>query len=64
MGIYGMLVGVHGRSRSKIVCRTQWLKRLVELSDAHQLTVQLPYYPPYQSKYNPVERLWRVLENH
>ncbi|RLJ21773.1 hypothetical protein DJ030_03345 [bacterium endosymbiont of Escarpia laminata] len=57
-----MLVGVHGRSRSRIVRRTQWLKRLVELSDAHQLTVQLPYYPPYQS--NPVERLWRVLENH
>lgn len=44
--------------------RSQWLKRLVELSDAHQLTVQLAYYPPYHSKYNPVERLWGVLENH
>ena len=44
--------------------RTQWLKRLVELSDAHQLTIQLAYYPPYYSKYNPVERLWGVLENH
>jgi hypothetical protein len=44
--------------------RTQWLKRLVELSDAHQLTIQLAYYPPYHSKYNPVERLWGVLENH
>ena len=38
--------------------RTQWLKRLVELSDAHQLTIQLAYYPPYHSEYNPVERLW------
>ncbi len=44
--------------------RTQWLKRLVELSDAHQLTIQLACYPPYHSKFNPVERLWGVLENH
>ena len=44
--------------------RTQWLKRLVELADAHQVTIQLAYYPPYHSKYNPVERLWGVLENH
>ncbi|MCU7880911.1 MAG: hypothetical protein KZQ66_16050 [Candidatus Thiodiazotropha sp. (ex Lucinoma aequizonata)] len=28
------------------------------------LTIQLVYYPPYHSKYNPVERLWGVLENH
>ena len=40
--------------------RTQWLKRLVELADVHQLTIQLAYYPPYHSKYNPVERLWGV----
>ena len=44
--------------------RTQWLKRLVELADSHNLTIQLAYYPPYHSKYNPVERLWGVLENH
>lgn len=44
--------------------RTQWLKRLVELADAQQLTIQLAYYPPYHSKYNPVERMWGVLENH
>ena len=44
--------------------RTQWLKRLVELAEAYHLTIQLAYYPPYHSKYNPVERLWGVLENH
>jgi len=22
------------------------------------------YYPPYHSKYNPIERTWAVLENH
>ncbi|MCU7882068.1 MAG: hypothetical protein KZQ66_08095 [Candidatus Thiodiazotropha sp. (ex Lucinoma aequizonata)] len=41
----------------------QWLKRLTELSDTHQFTIQLAYYPPYHSKYNPLERLWGVLEN-
>lgn len=44
--------------------RTQWLKRLVELADTHQVIIQLAYYPPYHSKYNPIERLWGVLENH
>jgi len=44
--------------------RTQWLKRLVDLSDATGIRVELAYYPPYHSKYNPVERLWGVLENH
>jgi Rhodopirellula transposase DDE domain len=24
----------------------------------------LAYYPPYPSKYNPIERVWGVLENH
>jgi len=44
--------------------RTQWLNRLVQFSDAYGVTIQLAYYPPYHSKYNPIERLWGVLENH
>lgn len=44
--------------------RTQWLKRLTEIADAHGITITLAYYPPYHSKYNPVERLWGILENH
>ena len=44
--------------------RTQWLKRIIELSDQTGLTIKLAYYPPYHSKYNPVERLWGVLEKH
>ncbi|MBC7965546.1 MAG: hypothetical protein H7Z17_06410 [Fuerstia sp.] len=43
--------------------RTQFMKRLVEFSDRHQLAVELAYYPPYHSKYNPVERCWGILEN-
>ena len=45
-------------------CRTQFMKRLVEFSDQHQLTLELAYYPPYHSKYNPIERCWGILENH
>ncbi|UOA10803.1 hypothetical protein [Methylobacter sp. S3L5C] len=26
--------------------------------------VQLLYYPPYHSKYNPIERCWGILEQH
>ena len=25
--------------------------------------MRLAYYPPYHSKYNPIERCWRILEN-
>ena len=44
--------------------RTQFMQRLTELVDATGLTLQLAYYPPYHSKYNPIERIWGVLEQH
>jgi hypothetical protein len=44
--------------------RTQFMKRLVDFSDRHQLAVELAYYPPYHSKYNPIERCWGILEGH
>jgi len=44
--------------------RTQWLARLVEFVAQTGLAVQLAYYPPYHSKYNPIERCWGVLERH
>ena len=44
--------------------RTQWVKRLVDFVDQTGLIVQLAYYPPYHSKYNPIERCWGVLEQH
>jgi hypothetical protein len=42
--------------------RTQFIKRIVEFSNKYSITVQLAYYPPYHSKYNPVERTWAALE--
>jgi hypothetical protein len=44
--------------------RSQFLKRLLEFVDKYKLSIQLAYYPPYHSKYNPVERCWGSLENH
>jgi hypothetical protein len=44
--------------------RTQFLKRMVELSDLIGKPIQLLYYPPYHSKYNPIERCWGILEQH
>jgi hypothetical protein len=44
--------------------RTQFMARLTAFADAMGLTIQLAYYPPYHSKYNPIERVWGVLEQH
>lgn len=44
--------------------RTQFMQRITELVDTFQVTVELAYYPPYHSKYNPIERVWGVLEQH
>ncbi|KPA10356.1 Rhodopirellula transposase family protein [Candidatus Magnetomorum sp. HK-1] len=44
--------------------RTQFIKRIVDFALLNTITVKLAYYPPYHSKYNPVERVWGVLENH
>lgn len=44
--------------------RTQFMYRMTALVDKFRLSIQLAYYPPYHSKYNPVERVWGVLENY
>jgi len=44
--------------------RTQFIKRIVEFAESKSIDVSLAYYPPYHSKYNPVERVWGILENH
>jgi len=42
--------------------RTQFLKRMVEFADWSGLEIHLVYYPPYHSKYNPIERCWSSLQ--
>jgi len=44
--------------------RTQFMFRLVQFVQHYQVSVRLAYYPPYHSKYNPIERCWGILENH
>ena len=44
--------------------RTQFMKRMVEFADRNALEIVLVYYPPYHSKYNPIERCWGILEEH
>lgn len=44
--------------------RTQFMRRIVDFVDAFQLHVHLADYPPYHSQYNPIERVWGILEQH
>ena len=44
--------------------RTQFLNRMVQFADPIGKPIQLLYYPPYHSKYNPIERCWGILELH
>jgi hypothetical protein len=44
--------------------RTKFLKRMVGFAREYRLDIELAYYPPYHSKYNPIERCWGILELH
>jgi len=44
--------------------RTQFMKRIVDFCLSSQISLQLAYYPPYHSKYNPIERCFGWLEKH
>jgi transposase len=44
--------------------RTQFIKRITEFADQTGLAIRLVYYPPYHSKYNPIERGFGILEQH
>lgn len=44
--------------------RTQFIKRAVDFSNQHGVSIRFAYYPPYHSKYNPVERTHGALEQY
>ena len=44
--------------------RTQFMKRIQDMSNKYDIQIQLAYYPPYHSKYNPVERTFGALEQY
>lgn len=42
--------------------RSQFMSRIVALADSTGLEIHMVYYPPYHSKYNPIEHYWGGLE--
>jgi Rhodopirellula transposase DDE domain len=44
--------------------RTQFMKRIQDFCNQNRIKIQLAYYPPYHSKYNPIERTFGILEQH
>src|SRR2546427_9401501 len=42
--------------------RTQIPDRMVQFANDIHKPIQLLYYPPYHSKYHPIERCWGILE--
>jgi hypothetical protein len=44
--------------------RTQFIKRALDFANDHGVSIRLAYYPPYHSKYNPVERTHGALEQY
>lgn len=37
---------------------------MVQFAQTYDVSVRLADYPPYHSKYNPIERCWGMLEQH
>jgi hypothetical protein len=52
----------NGSERSGV--RTQFLHRMGQFVDTIGKPIQLLYYPPYHSKYHPIERCWGMMELH
>ena len=44
--------------------RTQFLYRMIQFAKKEKLQIELIYYPPYHSKYNPIERCRGALEQY
>jgi len=42
--------------------RSQFMMRMVQLAEDYGLEIHMVYYPPYHSKYNPIEHYWGGLE--
>lgn len=60
-GIRRLVVYLDNGPKNSGVTR-KFLRRMVQFADWSSLEVRLVYYPPYHSKYNPVERCWSSLQ--
>ena len=59
-GVRRLVVYLDNGPKNSGVTR-KFLRRMVQFADWSGLEVRLVYYPPYHSKYNPVERCWSSL---
>lgn len=60
-GIRRLVIYLDNGPKNSGVTR-KFLRRMVEFADWSGLEIRLVYYPPYHSKYNPVERCWSALQ--
>lgn len=60
-GIRRLVIYLDNGPKNSGVTR-KFLRRMVEFADWSGLEIRLVYYPPYHSKYNPVERCWSSLQ--
>ena len=60
-GVRKLVVYLDNGPKNSGVTR-KFLRRMIEFADWSGLEVRLVYYPPYHSKYNPVERCWSALQ--
>jgi len=60
-GIRRLVIYLDNGPKNSGVTR-KFLRRMVEFADWSGLEIRLVYYPPYHSKYNPIERCWSSLQ--
>ena len=60
-GIRRLVIYLDNGPKNSGVTR-KFLRRMVEFSDWSGLELRPVYYPPYHSKYNPIERCWSSLQ--
>lgn len=60
-GIRRLLISLDNGPKNSGVTR-KFLRRMVDFADWSGLEIRLVYYPPYHSKYNPIERCWSSLQ--
>jgi transposase len=60
-GVRSLVVYLDNGPKNSGVTR-KFLRRMVQFADWSGLEVRLVYYPPYHSKYNPIERCWSSLQ--
>jgi len=60
-GIRRLVIYLDNGPKNSGVTR-KFLRRMIDFADWSGLEIRLVYYPPYHSKYNPIERCWSSLQ--